>query len=305
MQANLRALYQHTVPQERRDEIDALLGRERAAAETRREAERRFSVFRVTEKGQEQYFCDEHPTDVLEAASAARRYLRKKIGDSTPLTSYLRAPTAIDREGFEDAVRERMEGGGRVAGVYDINFGRREFSVVSVTEGWQTFHLSDVSVAAYYASRSQHLKESVRLELFADKLPRRTVASPHHLSASQISFDGEMVAEDSALNFHLKPAFEPNDVFGPQVEGVDQNGWLLIRASFDVERRQVCDTLKIDFAKSDTGAAKLTYPLNAAERIVLHRQMDAHCLSQTGKNLEDYCTQIEEEQAPFQGPQLQ
>lgn len=44
-----------------------------------------------------------------------------------------------------------MENTGKVRGVFDVNFDKREFSAVNIMDGWQTWAMHDVSVAVYTA----------------------------------------------------------------------------------------------------------------------------------------------------------
>ncbi len=43
-----------------------------------------------------------------------------------------------------------MENTGKVPGVFDIDFDKREFSAVHIMDGWKTFAMDDVSAAVYH-----------------------------------------------------------------------------------------------------------------------------------------------------------
>ena len=49
--------------------------------------------------------------------------------------------------------------------------------------------------------------------------------------------------------------------------------------------------------KGDGSEESWSYPLNAAEKDVLLRKMDAFCMEQTGMSLREYTQQLHEEQA--------
>ena len=61
----------------------------------------------------------------------------------------------ITAEEYNALTAVRMENTGKVCGVFDVNFDKREFSAVHIMDGWQTWAMRDVSVAVYHATRSQ------------------------------------------------------------------------------------------------------------------------------------------------------
>lgn len=60
--------------------------------------------------------------------------------------------------------------------------------------------------------------------------------------------------------------------------------------------------MEIDLHRADGREESLSYTLNAAEKEVLLRKMDAYCQEQTGQTLKDYSAQLmaEEMEPPTQ-----
>mgnify|MGYP006958135984 FL=1 len=68
-------------------------------------------------------------------------------------------------------------------------------------------------------------------------------------------------------------------------------------ANYDIAEDRPCDTLELCLCKADGTEENWNYQLNAAEREVLARKMDAFCQEQTGMSLREYTQQLHEEQA--------
>ena len=69
-----------------------------------------------------------------------------------------------------------------------------------------------------------------------------------------------------------------------------------------MEKNRPCDTLELCLCKADGTEETWSYQLNAAEREVLARKMEAFCQEQTGMSLRDYAQQLREEPEQRQGP---
>ena len=94
-------------------------------------------------------------------------------------------------------------------------------------------------------------------------------------------------------------------MFGTFVETDENDHALNIYANYDMQRRQVCDTLAITLYGSGIDDQSLTYHLNAAEKEVLHEKMEAYCMQREQKPLNQLCQEILQEQdAPTQEMQL-
>jgi len=76
-----------------------------------------------------------------------------------------------------------------------------------------------------------------------------------------------------------------------------------VYADYDMVAGQVCDKLEVDLHRADGREESLEYRLNAAEKAVLLRKMDAYCQQQTGQTLAEYSAQrMAEEMTPPTGP---
>ena len=92
-------------------------------------------------------------------------------------------------------------------------------------------------------------------------------------------------------------------VFGTFVCTDENDDWLNIYANYDIAEDRPCDTLELTFCKGEGSEENWSYQLNAAEREVLARKMDAFCQEQTGMGLRDYAQRLCEEQ--MQAPEMQ
>ncbi len=177
MQARLIELYRQTVPEQERVDIDNQIESERLAAE-RLEAElRRFSVFRITEKGSAVCLECNHSFNFMQSAYQARRYLRQKM-DPQPSTFaeyFLRNGTQISEEKFSELMGERIEGSQNITGLFDIDLDNGMFHTAHHLKGWASFHLKDVTTAAYYAYRKSYCSNDDMWKIFLNYLDGRQI----------------------------------------------------------------------------------------------------------------------------------
>ena len=193
-----------------------------------------------------------------------------------------------------------MENTGKVRGVFDLNFDKREFSAVHIMNGWQTWAMRDVSVAVYHATRSQFASSDDQWRKLLDHLSGKEITSAGHLSARIFSFGDEIIESDGKLNFYVQTEFDVDAVFGTFVCTDKNDDWLNIYANYDMEKNRPRDTLELNLCKADGTEETWSYRLNAAEQDVLLRKMEEYCQQQTGMSLRDYAQQFREEQR--QGP---
>ena len=192
----------------------------------------------------------------------------------------------------------RMENTGKVRGVFDVNFDKREFSAVHIMDGWRTWAMRDVSAAVYHATRSQFASSDDKWRKLLDHLSGKEITSAGHLSARNFSFSDEIMMEEGGkLNFYVEASFDVDAVFGTFVLTDKNDDWLNIYANYDIAEDRPCDTLELTLCKGDDSEESWSYPLNAAEKDVLLRKMDAFCQEQTGMSLREYAQQLREEQA--------
>lgn len=292
MQARLKELYAKYVPAQERTQINERIEAERLAEERRAEENRRISVFHVTEHGEDVYFKTERGGEFMQAVNQLRTYLRKE--QDVPPDSFAESfsdRTEISADEFDAQVATRMENTGKVIGAYDIDFDKREFSAVNIMDGWKTYAMGDVSTAAYHAFRNGLRSDLQRWNIFLEKLDGKEITSAGHLNARNFSFADEITEMDDRLNFYIQTDFDVDAVFGTFVCTPENDDWLNVYANYDMTASAVCDTLEINLHRGDGGEVEFSYTLNAAEKEVLLRKMDAYCMVQNGMSLADYSAQ--------------
>ena len=91
-------------------------------------------------------------------------------------------------------------------------------------------------------------------------------------------------------------------VFGTHVCTEENDDALNVYADYDMAAGQVCEELEVDLHRADGQVESLEYRLNAAEKAILLRKMDAYCQQRTGQTLAEYSAQLlaEEMAAPTQ-----
>ena len=286
------------LPQREYERISRAIQSEAAAQRAEEEAARTYAAYHVTECGQEWYFKTSPGEELLAVGEKLRGYVTKGSGvapdkfigmffDGQPITA----------KEFDALTAIRMENTGKVRGVFDVNFDKREFSVVHIIDGWQTWAMRDVSVAVYHATRSQFASGDDKWRKLLDHLNGKEITSAGHLSAQNFSFGEEIIESDGKLNFYLQADFDVDAAFGTF------DDWLNIYANYDIEKDRLCDTLELNLCKGDGTEENWSYHLNAAEQEVLARKMEAFCQQQTGMSLHEYAQQLRE--SGSQTPEMQ
>ncbi|WP_312611536.1 hypothetical protein [Oscillibacter sp.] len=133
---------------------------------------------------------------------------------------------------------------------------------------------------------------------------RDSVSAAARLSEKGLSFSDEIMEMDGRLNFYINTDFNVDAVFGTNVQTTENDDWLNVYANFDMESRQVCDTLDIELHCGDGAEETLSYPLNAAEKAMIYAKMDAYCREQNGITLPEYCDAFLQEQNLTQAPSM-
>jgi hypothetical protein len=314
MQARLMALYEKTVPEQERMNINNQMEGERLAAERWASERRRFSVFRIVEDRQSRYIECEHPFDFLNAAHQTRRYLRGEIDRKpTSFADYLlRSGSSISAEKFADLTRQCNEGSANITGLFDIDLDKGDFYTVRPNSGWAGFTIKDIITAAYHAYRKDNRAFNDRWRIFLEHLDGRQMAQSdpaiireaqgsQRLLMGDVHFFDEIMEESGKLNFYMSTDFNVDQVFGTHVETSDNDDWINVYANYDIEKRQVYDTLDIIFDRADGTCEELTYRLDDCEKDILLEKMNAYCLEQAGLALEAYCDSLQAGNGPSLG----
>ncbi len=291
------------LPEREYKRISAEIYAEDVAQRAEEEAARTYAAYHVTERGQEWYFKTSPGEELLDAAEKLRGYLTSGNG-ITPdkFIGMLFGGQPITVEEYNALTALRMENTGKVRGVFDVNFDKQEFSAAHIMDGWQTWAMRDVSVAAYHATRSQFASSDDKWRKLLEHLGGKEITSAGHLSARNFSFGDEIIESDGKLNFYVQTEFDVDAAFGTFVLTGKNDDWLNIYANYDIAEDRPCDTLELTLCKGDGSEESWSYPLNATEQDVLLRKMEEYCQQQTGMSLHDYAQQFREEPEQRQGP---
>ena len=292
------------LPQREYERISREIYAEDAANREAEEAARTYAAYHVMECGQEWYFKTSPGEELLTIGKKLRSYITsEKVTMPDLFIKMFAGGRPITAEEYNALTAVRMENTGKVRGVFDVNFDKREFSAVHIMDGWQTWAMRDVSVAVYHATRSQFASSDDKWRKLLDHLNGKEITSAGHLSARNFSFGEEIIESDGKLNFYLQADFDVDAAFGTFVCTDQNDDWLNIYANYDVERDRLCDTLELNLCKGDGPEECWSYPLNAAEQEVLLRKMEDYCQQQTGMSLHEYARQLRE--SGSQTPEMQ
>lgn len=291
------------LPEREYKRISAEIYAEDAARRTEEEAARTYAAYHVTERGQEWYFKTSLGEELLAVGKKLRGYLTKGNGVAPDkFIGMFFGGQPITVEEYNALTALRMENTGKVRGVFDVNFDKREFSAVHIMDGWQTWAMRDVSAAVYHATRSQFASSDDKWRKLLNHLSGKEITSAGHLSARNFSFGDEIIESDGKLNFYVQTEFDVDAAFGTFVLTDENDDWLNVYANYDIAQSKPCDTLELTLCKGDGSEESWSYQLNAAEQDVLLRKMEEYCQQQTGMSLHEYAQQFREEPEQQQGP---
>ena len=292
------------LPEREYERISRAIQSEAAAQRAEEEAARTYAAYHVTERGQEWYFKTSPGEELLAVGKKLRGYVTKGNGVAPDkFIGMFFGGQPITAKEFDALTAPRMENTGKVRGVFDVNFDKREFSAVHIMDGWQTWAMRDVSVAVYHATRSQFASGDDKWRKLLDHLNGKEITSAGHLSARNFSFGEEIIESDGKLSFYLQADFDVDAAFGTFVCTDQNDDWLNIYANYDIEKGRPCDTLELNLCKGDGTEENWSYHLNAAEQEVLARKMEAFYQQQTGTSLHEYARQLRE--SGSQTPEMQ
>ena len=182
------------LPQREYERISREIYAEDAANREAEEDARTYAAYHVVECGQEWYFKTSPGEELLAVGEKLHSYVTK--GSSVALDKFIGmffGGQPITAKEFDALTALRMENTGKVCGVFDVNFDKREFSAVHIMDGWQTWAMRDVSVAVYHATRSQFASGDDKWRKLLDHLKGKEITSAGHLSAQNFSFGEEII----------------------------------------------------------------------------------------------------------------
>ena len=142
------------LPQREYERISREIYAEDAANREAEEAARTYAAYHVMENGKEWYYKTTPGEELLGAARMLRKYLKGTERSTSKFISLYSQAQPITPEEYRHLMHLRMENTGKVTGVFDLDFDKREFSTVHTIEGWKTWAMQDVSTAVYRAAKS-------------------------------------------------------------------------------------------------------------------------------------------------------
>ena len=290
------------LPEQEYERISHEIWQEDQANKQELEAARTWSAYRVVENGEEWHFKATPGEELLNIAKKLRDYLKNDSSDVRFVRLFSHG-TKISPAEYQDVMQQRMENTGKITGVFDIDFDKREFSAVHIMDGWKSWAMQDVSTAAYRAFRKGYISSEERYRILLEHLDGREITTVGHLSNRNFTFGDEIIEDDGKLNFYVQAEFDVDTVFGTHVLTDENDDWLNIYANYDIAQEKVCGTLELTLCKGDDSEETFSYPLNAAEQEVLLRRMENFCQQQTGMSLTEYAQQLREGQ--MQTPEMQ
>ena len=177
------------LPEREYERISRAIQSEAAAQRAEEEAARTYAAYHVTECGQEWYFKTSPGEELLAVGKSCAVMLRRGNGVAPDkFIGMFFGGQPITEKRVCSPPPPRMENTGKVRGVFDVNFDKREFSAVHIIDGWQTWAMRDVSVAVYHATRSQFASGDDKWRKLLDHLNGKEITSAGHLSARNFFF---------------------------------------------------------------------------------------------------------------------
>jgi len=162
------------LPLQEYERISQEIYQEDQRAKAEQEATRKFAVFHIREGSAEYYVQTDCDVEFLGAARLLRSCLRSG-GGAHEYMKMLHRPEEISSEQFQQMAALRMENTGKVTGAFELDFDLRQFSALSIMDGWKVFAMKDVSAASYYAQRKQYLTIEERWRRFLDRLAGKEI----------------------------------------------------------------------------------------------------------------------------------
>ena len=301
MQEMLADLYSECVPFEERQAIQELINAEHAEAVADQMANTTWAAYHVTGRGEDLYFKSPSADTLLIAAKRLRTYLT--AGDNplpVSFASVFKDRSEITQAEYDQLLDQRLQNTGKVSGVFEMDFDKDTFSAANAMDGWHTYRIHDVSVAAYHAFRKQNISMDQRWDRLLDKLEGKeftpdseaiVLSGSRRLRMEEVTFQDDMSECGNQLNFYVPITFDPDAVFGTNVATDANDDYLNVYADFDLDVGEVCDALTVIQACGDGSEESYRYPLTEEERLTLRSKMNDYCMEQTGMSLDEYRAQ--------------
>lgn len=150
MQEMLADLYSECVPFEERQAIQERITAEHAESVADQMANTTWAAYHITGHGEDLYFKTSKADTLLAAAKRLRTYLTAEDNPQpASFAAVLKDRTEITQAEYDQLLDQRLQNTGKVSGVFEMDFDRDTFSAANAMDGWHTYRIHDVSVAAY------------------------------------------------------------------------------------------------------------------------------------------------------------
>jgi hypothetical protein len=111
------------------------------------------------------------------------------------------------------------------------------------------------------------------------------------LASDDIIFDGDIELtlsddENNVLEFYVGIWFNPDEVFGTNVNNSENGNWVNAYAFYDIENGRVNDDMHV-IVNSEDNSDMLYYRLSCEEKKTMLTAMDAYCIEREGIPLQD------------------
>lgn len=280
------------LPQQEYEHISQEIWQEEQHNKAETEAGRRFSIARITENGESRCLLLERGEIMFQTALRLRRYLRGELDDPS---HFYGDAWPITQEEMERYTAELLRGSPRVVGIYDIDLDAGEVYSLDFDKGWRGYPIKDVSTAVYFATKRESDDWIAKRSRFNQRLEEKemhhdvrpiSVRADEALPTELIRFEEEVSQVDHLLNFYIPLYFNPDQVFGLNVETKENADCLNLYANYDMERGRVCDTLEVYLVRGDGSELECEYRLTPEEQEAIRAKMDSYCMDQMGLSLE-------------------
>lgn len=299
------------LPKEQRERITQELRQEDQKQAQEAEANRHFSITRITENGEPRYCLLERGEIMFQTALRLRRYLRGELNDPS---QFYGDAAPIPQEEMERYGAELLRGSPRVVGIYDIDLDAGEVYTLDPDKGWRGYQIKDVSTAVYFATKRESDDWIAKRSRFNQRLAEKEMPSPDRrisirghesLPVDVLCFADDIQQLDHMQNFCIPLSFDTDKVLGFHVDLND--GFPNVYANYDMRKGCVCETLRVYLWNKSSGMPlECEYRLSPEEQDALRVKMDGYCMEQMGISLETAREQYlaeEQSQAAQESPQ--
>lgn len=298
------------LPDQVREPIEAEICAEKSESLSSAETDKRFSVFRVKERGGICFMLSEGANrDELYAVRSVQNFMQK-LGPSW-FADVLCPDKAISQEQYERFTAEFLRGSKRVTGVFDVDVDNECFSTLKVKSGWQSYRMNDIRAAVSLAMENGFGDRNGCMEIYSGQLDGKElregardifIRGDRPFQPDNLHFSDEVEQMNHLLNFYVDADFDVDGIFGTHVDTDENDDWLNVYANYDMERGEVCDTLEICLVRGGSIDLDCQYRLTPEECAALLPKMDGYCKDRMGLSLEEIRAQYLAEQEP---PQMQ